>query len=527
MKTFMRIFVLLILFLPVAASAEIKSIITEGAYNMGDGETPTVAESRALLNAKRYAIEQAGTYVESYSKVKNLQLTADEIRVMSSGVMEVSILDKKRTIVGEGFRFWVKIKALVNLDQIEQMASKVRDKSVMEDYKRIQDAYDKSQKEIEVLKKQLIQAQGDQKKEVETKIASNEKTLQVNEWYEKGANYYYGSTWKENKEYDKALEAFTVAIAMDQNNGKAYALRGDCYRREGNYDKAMSDFRKAASLCSGECQKWDTYSLIYFCMEMGGEYYRKGDYRSAVEAFSIPATIYDNLTDTAYRSISNLYKWRGLSYYGLRQYRKAIEDYDKAFATAPYLSDEEKGRVYANRGLAYYRLGNTTNAIADAQKGCDLGNSTGCENLKVFSPSSRISSTKVTDTKRRDRFIAYSNGTVLDTVTNLMWAAKDSEAKMNWSSANNYCENYRGGGYTDWRMPTKEEVGGLYDKGSISRNYFNVTDLIEITKITEGAIWASDQIGESAACVYFNLQGRPFWWSKTGECGALPVRSGK
>jgi len=38
---------------------------------MGDGETPGVAESRALLQAKRIALEQAGTYVESYTKVEN------------------------------------------------------------------------------------------------------------------------------------------------------------------------------------------------------------------------------------------------------------------------------------------------------------------------------------------------------------------------------------------------------------------------------------------------------------------------
>jgi hypothetical protein len=44
---------------------------------MGDGETPSVAEDRAMLNAKRTALEQAGTYVESYSKVKNITLTQD------------------------------------------------------------------------------------------------------------------------------------------------------------------------------------------------------------------------------------------------------------------------------------------------------------------------------------------------------------------------------------------------------------------------------------------------------------------
>ena len=42
----------------------------------------------------------------------DLKLTEDEIKVLASGLMEVTILDKKRTIVGDGFNFWVKIPGL-------------------------------------------------------------------------------------------------------------------------------------------------------------------------------------------------------------------------------------------------------------------------------------------------------------------------------------------------------------------------------------------------------------------------------
>ena len=79
MKHFYTVIITMILFLPLHSFAEVKEIISEGTYNMGDGETPGVAESRALLQAKRIALEQAGTYVESYTRVENLQLTKDEI----------------------------------------------------------------------------------------------------------------------------------------------------------------------------------------------------------------------------------------------------------------------------------------------------------------------------------------------------------------------------------------------------------------------------------------------------------------
>ena len=68
MKQIFAVLVVALMFFQTPAFAETKEIISEGTYNMGDGETPTVAESRALLQAKRTAVEEAGTYVESYSK---------------------------------------------------------------------------------------------------------------------------------------------------------------------------------------------------------------------------------------------------------------------------------------------------------------------------------------------------------------------------------------------------------------------------------------------------------------------------
>jgi len=98
---------------------------------MGDGETPSVAESRALINAKRVALEQAGTYVESYSKVEKLQLTKDEIQVLTSGIMKIEILEKKRSVMGDGFHFWIKIRAEIDPDSIQEMSRKLKEKSII------------------------------------------------------------------------------------------------------------------------------------------------------------------------------------------------------------------------------------------------------------------------------------------------------------------------------------------------------------------------------------------------------------
>jgi hypothetical protein len=133
-------------------------------------------------------------------------------------------------------------------------------------------------------------------------------------------------------------------------------------------------------------------------------------------------------------------------------------------------------------------------------------------------------------TARDGPFIAFNNGTVLDTRTNLMWAGKDNGSDINWANAKSYCENYRWGGYTDWRMPKQEELAGLYDS---SKSYkatqwdYNVrlTDYIQLSSCCP---WASETHGSAA--YGFNFTGGQRVRSSQSDASltrALPVRSDK
>jgi hypothetical protein len=140
---------------------------------------------------------------------------------------------------------------------------------------------------------------------------------------------------------------------------------------------------------------------------------------------------------------------------------------------------------------------------------------------------SRPSVSGARETGRDGQFIAYDNGAVLDTRTNLMWAAKDNGSNINWANAKSYCENYRGGGYTDWRMPTQDELAGLYDaaktyKSDCGYDVF-LTELIRLTCV---APWASETRGSDAAFFSFN-RGWRSWLHQSSRLNfrALPVRS--
>ncbi|MCF8068002.1 MAG: DUF1566 domain-containing protein [Desulfobacterales bacterium] len=67
-----------------------------------------------------------------------------------------------------------------------------------------------------------------------------------------------------------------------------------------------------------------------------------------------------------------------------------------------------------------------------------------------------------------ERFIINDDGTFIDKKTDLMWCTLDSEFILskcvNFEDAEVFIKNLKTGGYTDWRLPTDEELVSLYKK---------------------------------------------------------------
>ncbi|MBX3329323.1 MAG: ankyrin repeat domain-containing protein [Nitrospira sp.] len=138
--------------------AEIKVIMSEASYTMGDGESPSIAESQVIQKAKQAALEQAGTYVEAYTKTHNYDLTTEEIQTLAGGVLNVEVLEKTRTLVGEGLRFYTKIRATVTTDKMEELAQRIKGKNVAQEYKNLQSEYARLSRELEKMKQVAARA---------------------------------------------------------------------------------------------------------------------------------------------------------------------------------------------------------------------------------------------------------------------------------------------------------------------------------------------------------------------------------
>lgn len=84
-----------------------------------------------------------------------------------------------------------------------------------------------------------------------------------------------------------------------------------------------------------------------------------------------------------------------------------------------------------------------------------------------------------------------------DPATALTWTKHDNGSALGWAEANTYCSGLGLGGYTDWRLPTIEELQGVYKSyltDAFSRcpysphaGYCDPTDFNNATALDKGA----------------------------------------
>jgi hypothetical protein len=59
--------------------------------------------------------------------------------------------------------------------------------------------------------------------------------------------------------------------------------------------------------------------------------------------------------------------------------------------------------------------------------------------------------------------VTKSGDIVTDSDTGLQWQDSSEIAKLNWSEAIEYCEALSLGGYSDWRLPNRNELQSIVD----------------------------------------------------------------
>lgn len=108
-------------------SANIRVVRASGEYRMGDHDTRADAIRLAVEAAKRDALEQVATYLESVTEMKNMDVTRDDIRTYTAGI--VMVLDQMITtkLEGESVIMRADLTAQVDPDEVAQAIQALRE----------------------------------------------------------------------------------------------------------------------------------------------------------------------------------------------------------------------------------------------------------------------------------------------------------------------------------------------------------------------------------------------------------------
>ena len=128
-------------------------------------------------------------------------------------------------------------------------------------------------------------------------------------------------------------------------------------------------------------------------------------------------------------------------------------------------------------------------------------------------------------------YIMYDNNTVVDRESGLMWAGTDNGLDIDWNDSRTFCRSYSVGGFTNWRMPSIEELQTLYTPKVINPSpshpdcdgFFHINHLFTLSCEN---IWAADTHWQSVS--FFNFShGVTMKGFKNEEelSRVLPVRS--
>jgi len=128
-----------------------------------------------------------------------------------------------------------------------------------------------------------------------------------------------------------------------------------------------------------------------------------------------------------------------------------------------------------------------------------------------------------------NNFIDNGNGTVTNTDTGLMWQQDTAPNAYTWQQAISYCETLTLGGYSDWRLPNRNELQSIVDYSRFNPAINPIFNVVSFPNYWSSTTHAG--IPHNALSVYFYMgdfysypkSTVPFYVRavRGGQCGAI------
>ena len=352
MKKFFALIIALAVVLSTATSSASEQLIeASGEYIMDSrlDETAASATARAREEAKRAAVEKAGVYLQSYSKMVGLILEEDEVRTVTAQLLKIQDESSNVEVVGQNLlKFTVTIKALINDLDEENLKAIMSDRQTIEELtrknKELQEKYDALNQQMTKYRNDFDSASDVQKIEIKKDVARNsEKFYAVNE-FSKGNDFSF------RKNYTQALEAYDAAIRLDPQLAEAYNNRGIVRYELGQFSAAIEDYSTAIRLKSNYADALNNRGNAYAALEQFQS--AENDFRAALRLNDRSAAAHNNL--------GSLFVFK-------KMFDAAVDECSRAIQLNPNFAE-----AYYNRAVAYYGQGNYSGALSDVKKSLQL-----------------------------------------------------------------------------------------------------------------------------------------------------------
>jgi tetratricopeptide (TPR) repeat protein len=235
------------------ALADIRTITTTGEYRMGDNDTRADAKRLALLDAKRLALEQVGTYLEGVTEVKNLRVTKDDIRTYTAGIVEVT--EQATRDVMEGATHIVRVDVTCKIDSAglaQQIDALRKNEHAKEELQQTRAEADRLKQEVEAKTKELAALKSKtgaepllkERQQALAKLDAQDLVVRASRPLNARGGFIEGDALPaQDRASMKAL--LLQATALDPTNVRAHMALGHLLQEEGNHDGAVREFREA------------------------------------------------------------------------------------------------------------------------------------------------------------------------------------------------------------------------------------------------------------------------------------------
>ena len=140
-------------------SADSRIVTASGEYHLGDHDTRTDGARLAVETAKRDALEQVATYLERVTEVRDMNLTRDDIRSYTAGI--VTVLEETITTRVENESIVIRADLTAEIDPHEvaqAIASLQENDSAMRELTALRAETDRLQEQLDATNRALAAA---------------------------------------------------------------------------------------------------------------------------------------------------------------------------------------------------------------------------------------------------------------------------------------------------------------------------------------------------------------------------------